>query len=1604
MGSFKGLQIRQLNDLDARSTSMRSFCANDVVVCQRSSMVNIHLKDLPKFATVILDCRYAKQSNQLRLNRVRTEQSICVPNDLSSQAWWKNIIELVSTVDVDRRLLVDSFDRDSKLSYLHGLTSKEYLTITALRTAFLIGPKWFATPIYPIEKAILAWARQTTKRQATVGSKFTQVRSLLSKICAKSYFSTDADIDNFDWLEKYISCDILYCTMSQVQRFAYNRACQQSHLVLSMNHDNQNEKALDDVAACLLLLRRCCFHSDIDSILRHTTASSAVDHESETVCNLPRNFKIPQHRGHNAAQPDIDLCRRILTGSSKLRQLVSILHRNEEFKLFGSSDYKEYGFSKSIDTRVSNLVDHKTKIAIVAALPEIQLLVSCLLHSLGIHHEVLMTHSSARLSLNLGDNKDSLSWPKVQTLLSKFNDRTDSNLHIVIASLVTIEGDHVGLGIESADIIILLDENWSGQDERLLHSVISRCSLKRKFAGRSSVKLIRLVTECTCEETFLRNNSGVQYRADNLTSWYKRHHTVDSVKSTEVKSRNETPAKIFNGQQDSSFFMFCFPGQNIFRHRNKALDDILRPTRSLSRLNPISIHRLFLPGLSDDESTNIEAKITSYIIHLEDLRRGSSDQREVIPPTVLDEIHPWQSARNCLPPAPLRNFIRQQFEAMVLEENESILSLSNVTLALKVGTRSMKVSDHIESEAKSILSREPSEVALSMLLYTHDVSCVNGDVTTDNTKSHRGNRYAASFSTLSAGALRHDGNQGVEALVYFPPVFPKLREFVDTSIDYISLKRQHWTTHDKIATDGSNHYLSSQKEGNHFTAESIDFDTDFGLAGVGLFPSLEDSVSAAAGILSQTETPFVESIDSLDVWRSHINVEEYQTKLQHRSANKSTKSVILMVSRKRPRGQSNISYQARHGTFLWNEISSPISEILPSVDVNGVHKKGRKAVSAFNRLPLADTAQHARPTLFPFQRKDDYRHRLLSTLRQSSTNSGSTIFEAPIFRVAAVRIRDKISDRLQEQAWTTLSNRIHDKSRSGLPITSYEGDSKKSWTSIVSHSHKPATISDEHINEIARQKTIVFQKSYVEPRRVDFGPFQLGFVTSTSGMASITYPRARIGVALPMGVKISILSKEQTAAQWSKDMDRILASSINRFGSNWILASRLLNSYFGTLVLHKESNFYRIQCAPRHCRDRWRLLTKEGTAKSQYDSKSNTQVTQNVGDAGSRKVVSNQSKRGIIKMELLIPTSIDNVVPAKVVNDTLLHSKSSPTKRESSRRKFTAFQLGSAKQQNMPVPKITGVASVASPCHPSHELTVQMSTMAVNGRTDMWPLQILDGAERLRTAAAVGVESNGQSATSRRPVIMSSRPHNNSRSAGPSNPNSQSTNASQVPVQRATSSSGTSSSHPQYSSDQVTASKERFVPPMQAAKAISTPKVLPPTSNTIQQPQNSASQPSKSINTSNNSIEQPSAVPTKTAVPVASLLGGAIVPPTACNGTTSTVKTEPFETISVAQLSQELVTKNTTATSKSVEQAQPSNRAESTITTSDLRRTDSKVPAKVANDVAETIQTIVPSTNTNLVAVSTTEVSKPVERSTEAVPNTMLPTPTVPNESTPITE
>ena len=128
------------------------------------------------------------------------------------------------------------------------------------------------------------------------------------------------------------------------------------------------------------------------------------------------------------------------------------------------------------------------------------------------------------------------------------------------------------------------------------------------------------------------------------------------------------------------------------------------------------------------------------------------------------------------------------------------------------------------------------------------------------------------------------------------------------------------------------------------------------------------------------------------------------------------------------------------------------------------------------------------------------------------------------------------------------------------------------------------------------------------------------------------------------------------------------------------------------------------------------------------------------------------------------------------------------------RRAFAALNL--AKEKRKAPPAVPGMESgsmpVVAPSHPSHDLSVQEAVAASRpngGSTDMWPLQLLDIADRQRAAAAA--------AAARAPPEVSIGRRDSSISSRATVPTSNRTTSVGSPSQKIHRPSSAISHHPQ---------------------------------------------------------------------------------------------------------------------------------------------------------------------------------------------------------------
>ena len=333
------------------------------------------------------------------------------------------------------------------------------------------------------------------------------------------------------------------------------------------------------------------------------------------------------------------------------------------------------------------------------------------------------------------------------------------------------------------------------------------------------------------------------------------------------------------------------------------------------------------------------------------------------------------------------------------------------------------------------------------------------------------------------------------------------------------------------------------------------------------------------------------------------------------------------------------------------------------------------------------------------------------------------------------------------------------------------------------------------------------------PCRTDFGPFNVGFLASKDGMVGIKPKKRKLGVSLPMGVRVPQHrdmmrpfphSGTDADEKWSKGEDDKLIDSVLRWKDNWHLISNAVSHMSCGMNVWEKGGRYQTIRSPRQCRERWTLLiqsrpdlqTKWSTVeasigdlvvpggaskalrKALADSEANPPLVLTSGKGEANSCAKPKEKViGIIQSSLLLRKAVGDIVTqakqdlpeektvAKTdrhgidsVDETMASSASHPhqadegapatsPKKGSVGSRLAKMKRAMSKRQRpkLQVPGATpGSGTQAVPLvgsHPSHAQAVEYAVTQATGasgmappRMEMWPLQILDYADRVRSA------------------------------------------------------------------------------------------------------------------------------------------------------------------------------------------------------------------------------------------------------------------------------
>lgn len=642
-----------------------------------------------------------------------------------------------------------------------------------------------------------------------------------------------------------------------------------------------------------------------------------------------------------------------------------------------------------------------------------------------------------------------------------------------------------------------------------------------------------------------------------------------------------------------------------------------------------------------------------------------------------------------------------------------------------------------------------------------------------------------------------DGHQGSESLVYFPPIFPGMREATETSekdLNYLnqSFLKDQSTVYDSKKRKNSleGHYGSSKKlrtplpattpdfavsipsvtpaqplsqipsdfnfiadddfmdgASDFFDGEflpdlnitkdedivqdasipdepdqkdtiAFNFDDDFGILGVGVLPSTEDSSKAATKncIYSNTYSYWLDPFEPL--------LFENDFPIRGPTLN----SIILNI-RKLNKAQGGSLYRPSV-TLSTGSSQAPVKSALSNhASKNGaadslLQKKKKRstnssAVTAFVP-PAANDTQTIDSTFKPISSS-------LQTKDQSSVvnrNAYSSVRCYAHRGLPSLRVHHYLQD-------------IFDPSKNQI-LRSQNVLFNDQFSSVSAPSAIRKLAPDENTGDsarlLAKKQSELFGSESCALNDIDFGPFKVSLLPESLLKRKSDPIGVVSGIKLPMGVKMPKISGVLLANnldQWGTREDEMLKYYVSKFGPNWHAISRALAlnaRYSGCFDTENIRNPLR---TTSQCSERWLQLRDtyvspyDDTCNNIYDKEGNSEM-----DSSYKTVMNELSAKGIL-------------VDATMIKEVRLNSRYEAGEKHNVATRLRNLKKAGAQRKVVPL-TIPGYAAGenAPPLqivqsHPSHSQSVQEAIASaarpsgiVPPRAEMWPLQFLDLTEK----------------------------------------------------------------------------------------------------------------------------------------------------------------------------------------------------------------------------------------------------------------------------------
>ncbi len=610
--------------------------AADIVVCDYGSFLELAGRSDHSssgqtkidFASMILDLRHpcsSTRDKEFGQNKeIKPEKSTPL---VESVRWWIRLNDFLAKRSTDmKRLVIEQTDLPQSCLFLpKGINSssaeltKRFDELLAMKVAFFYHPAIFFSESGSVGKRVISWAKSEAKKKISIkvtahGVTLAHIlyngfgalpscglRSVLTaslkNVCDSLVGVMRVNEDEANYSTNKLAWQLRVCSLAKPQQDAY----EQSFSNLGGPYD--------EIAGGLLKLRKICIHSNLDQILVKILNPLSC-HGFDRRHGVGKHGSILVRNSRFFLEPSIDVARKVMKKSSKMKELLSVLIYECGFEVAGKFDLVENPIDVGEDKMSADEAPKKKpKVLILATLVEAQLLTSYFLSAVGLHHEVLIsTDANDHDQLHFSSRGSEMAWTWSQDVLSRFNNSSASSqvhrsINILISSPKTISSHSGGIGAASADTVISIDEDWSGREAIHIKSIMSKIHRHQirtlgelaSSLSKSPLKFFKLVCHNTCEETFLCN--GIMKEDTD-----RRKHEKETQQQCKIGTRRSSrqSKRTLIANQDEALSGTAKDSHD--RPIKMQSPDLFCPTRMIHTANSINFDGFLVPpAIGDDE-------------------------------------------------------------------------------------------------------------------------------------------------------------------------------------------------------------------------------------------------------------------------------------------------------------------------------------------------------------------------------------------------------------------------------------------------------------------------------------------------------------------------------------------------------------------------------------------------------------------------------------------------------------------------------------------------------------------------------------------------------------------------------------------------------------------------------------------------------------------------------------------------------------------------------------------------------------------------------------------------------------------------------------------